>query len=118
MSSSAKLLFRAAPARRRLGSVAPARAFGSAAPAPPAPPASGSLAWGLNHLRGETKAPAHKSPMGGILGTFVWFGLAGGLGWAVAQPGQAAEQLGEAATAAIEAVKQSLPGASSGSSDE
>ncbi|KAJ1617356.1 hypothetical protein T492DRAFT_917720, partial [Pavlovales sp. CCMP2436] len=102
----------------------PTRARGLAAAALPAPPPaaqsapSGSLAYGLRHLRGETKAPAPRSPMGYLLGTFVWFGFAAGLGWAVAQPMETAGQIGEAATAAFEAAKASLPEASSGSSED
>ncbi|KAG8466061.1 hypothetical protein KFE25_005631 [Diacronema lutheri] len=96
---------------RRLAS-APSRRSLSGAPQPPPPPPSstGSLAHGLKHLRGETKAAAARSPLGAILGTGVVFTLAGGLGWALAQPQATAEQLSEAFTDAREAVKGLLPG--------
>lgn len=82
------------------------RALSSSPSAPP----PGSLAHGLRHLRGETKASANRSPLGSIVGTLVVFGLAGGVGWAAAQPRQTAEQVVEAWAQASELAKGLLPG--------
>lgn len=82
------------------------RALSSSPSAPP----PGSLAHGLRHLRGETKASANRSPLGSIVGTLVVFGLAGGVGWTAAQPRQTAEQVVEAWAQASELAKGLLPG--------
>lgn len=87
---------------------------GSSPPPPPPglpPPPSGSLAFGLKHLRGDDRAPAHRSPIWMIMSSMMFFGLAGGAGWALAQPAETVEQLGEAWSEASGFVKSLLPGA-------
>jgi hypothetical protein len=92
-----------------------ARAF-SASAAPSAP--STSLAYGLKHLRGESKALANRSPIPGILGTCVFFSAASLVGWGIAQPQDSAARLSEVATAATDYVKVLVLGAAPDSDEE
>jgi hypothetical protein len=93
-------LLNAARSTRHLIACRHAAARGlSASPPPPETP-SVSLSYGLKHLHGDDKAAPNKSPIGSILATFVFFGLAAGLGWGLAQPKETAAQLSEAASTA------------------
>lgn len=107
-STSAIRIFARRPATRAFGA--------SASPAPSAP--STSLAYGLKHLRGESKARAHGWPLFGIVGTCVVFSGATLLGWGIAQPADTAARLSEATTAATDYVKALVSGAAPESGEE